>query len=235
MHGIAENVLRPALFHDLAGIHDQHTAADLVDDTQVMGDQKDRCACLLIDPVQKLQHMGLRSDIESCRRFVRDQELGLCDDAHGDHDTLPHTARELMGIHTHGLCRIRKTCHGQCLQCPLFDLRMGMLSVKQQDFPDLGTDSVERVEAGHGFLKDHGHIISVDLTALRSRDRAKVPAVKHHAAFRHLDMIFEKILQCQCRHALAAAGLSDDPYDLTFSDGKADAVDHLVLFAVFID
>ena len=47
-------------------------------------------------------------------------------------------------------------------------------------------------------------------------------------------MVFEKVLQGQRRHALAAAGFADNAHDLSFSDGEADAVDHLIFAAVFI-
>ena len=235
MKGIAQDIFRQALLHDLAGVHDQYAAADLVDDSQIVGDQQDRGPGLPVDPLQKLQHMRLCRDIQRSGGLVSDEELGPGDDAHCDHDTLPHASRELVGIHAHGLFRVRQAGHLEGFQSPLLDLRMAVLSVQQQDLSDLCADPLQGIEAGHGLLEDHGHVVSVDLPALRGGNRAQIFAVEHHAAFCHPDVVLEQILQGQSSHALAAAGLADDSDDLALSDGEADTVDNLVFTAVLID
>ena len=229
-----QDVLRAPLLHDLARVHDQDAAADHIDDAQVMGDQQDGRPRLFVDPLEDIEDMGLGRDIQGCRGLIRDEELGPGDDAHGDHGALAHAAGELMGVHPHGPLRIRQARHFQGLQGPGLDLLAAVLPVQEEHFTDLGPDPLQGIEAGHGLLEDHGHVAAVDLAALRGRDGPEVLAVEHHTALGHLDVVFEQVLQSQGRHALAAAGLSHDPDDLSLSHVEADAVDDLVLAAVLI-
>ena len=47
---------------------------------------------------QQVENLSLNSDVQSRRRLVRDDKLGIADKRHGYHNALPHTAAELVRI-----------------------------------------------------------------------------------------------------------------------------------------
>jgi hypothetical protein len=61
-------------------------------------DEQDRRAEVVAEPPQQLDDLRLERDVERTRRLVRNQQRRPEHQRHGDHDPLPHTARELMRI-----------------------------------------------------------------------------------------------------------------------------------------
>ena len=74
-------VLRPheqftqlGLLHELAGIHDANTIADLRDHAEVVRDVEDRRVELPLELGDEVEHHGLRGDVEGRRRLVHDEQ-----------------------------------------------------------------------------------------------------------------------------------------------------------------
>ena len=53
---------------------------------------------LFLDVLEQLQHLCLHGNVEGRGRLVGDQEVGLGDEHHRDHDPLAHAARDLVGV-----------------------------------------------------------------------------------------------------------------------------------------
>ena len=76
----------------------QTRSSDVGDDAHVVGDEQHRGAVLLLQFADQLQDLLLRRDVERRGRLVGDQQLGLQDQRHGDHDALALAAGELVRI-----------------------------------------------------------------------------------------------------------------------------------------
>ena len=65
---------------------------------EVVRDQDDRHAVLDLQRLHQLDDLRLDGDVERGRRLVRDQQLRVERQRHGDHRPLSHSAGELVGI-----------------------------------------------------------------------------------------------------------------------------------------
>jgi len=70
-------------------------------------DHDDRVTGPLLYLLHELDDLGLDGDIERCRRFVGDQDVRIACERHCDHRTLPHPARELIGVISNTLFGMR--------------------------------------------------------------------------------------------------------------------------------
>ena len=62
---------------DLAGVHDRDAVGDLVDDSEVVGDQDHAHPELVAQAGEQVEDLGLDRDVERGRRLVGDQQLGF--------------------------------------------------------------------------------------------------------------------------------------------------------------
>ena len=87
-----------AALNDLARVHDGDFVAGLGDNAHVVGDEDDGGAELALQLLHQLQNLSLYGDVEGGGGLVGDEQVGLAQQRHGDHDALLHTARKLVGI-----------------------------------------------------------------------------------------------------------------------------------------
>ena len=156
VHGIFENLLHRAFFHDSAGVHDDDVIHHFRDDAEVVRDKHDTAAYLFLYVAQKVKYLRLNGNVQSGSRFVRDDKLGVAAKSHCYHDALAHTARKLMRI---GL--IHMFGHGYAHKFQHFDTALfGVLFVrarlvKQRNLVQLITHGKHGVKTGHRFLEYH--------------------------------------------------------------------------------
>ena len=86
---------------DGAEVHDRDLVGDLGDDAQVVRDEHDRHAELVLQLAQQLEDLRLRRHVERGRRLVGDQQVGLAGERRRDHRPLPHAAAKLERIGVH--------------------------------------------------------------------------------------------------------------------------------------
>ena len=96
-HG-REHLEGRGLFDDLAGVHHEHPVGAARDDAHVVGDEHDGHPQLLAQVVDEVEDLRLDGDVECGGRLVRDQELRLTGQCHGDHDPLAQSPRELVRV-----------------------------------------------------------------------------------------------------------------------------------------
>ena len=63
-----------------------------------MGDQQDTGTVLLLELFHQVQDLGLDGHVQGGGGLVGDQELRVVAESHGDHDTLAHTAGQLVRV-----------------------------------------------------------------------------------------------------------------------------------------
>ena len=109
------------------------------------------------------QNLRLNRHIQRSGGFVGNQHARLADHGHGNHHALTHAARELVRVLVQALAggrhfnllqraqRLRTGCSG--VQAQVQAHRLGDLLAHRQ----------HRVQAGHGFLKNHGDLVAAQL------------------------------------------------------------------------
>jgi hypothetical protein len=86
------------LFKKSARVHDGDPIGNLDEEGEVVGDKDDAETELSAQFVERLQDRALHYDIECRRRLVEEEKFGPQHDRQGDDRSLPHPARELVGI-----------------------------------------------------------------------------------------------------------------------------------------
>ena len=85
-------------FDDAARIHDKDLLAYFRYNPKIMGNEKDGRPDLSVHVDHEVQHLGLDGYIEGGGRLIGDQEAGPAGQRHSNHNPLPHSSGELMGI-----------------------------------------------------------------------------------------------------------------------------------------
>ncbi len=145
-----------------AGIHDQHAVAELRHQVQVVADEDQPHAAVADQPVHDVQHLGPDRHVQRAGRFVRDQDLRVGGQHHGDHDALTHAARHLVGIAVHdafGVADLHGLKHLQGLGAGGGAGRAGVQAI---GLDDLLAHGHHRVQAELGVLHDHADAPAAD-------------------------------------------------------------------------
>ena len=145
-----------------------------------MRDQDDGHAGSPLQAEHELQHVFLNSDVERRRRLIGNQEFRIARKRHGDHDPLSLSAGHLVRKAVDPANRIGNAHEIQQVQRTFtctFSRHAAMLN---DCLHDLVADPIDRIQAGHRFLKYHGHLVSHHAPTLPGRKRQEVPALKVH-------------------------------------------------------
>ena len=93
------------------------------DQAEVVGDQDHGRAGADARLGEHVHHLRLDGGVERGGRLVRDQQLGIVGDRHGDHGALPHSAGKLVRELSRPARCIRDADQLQQLDDPAADLR----------------------------------------------------------------------------------------------------------------
>ncbi len=126
--------------------------------------------CSRAQTLEQREDLRLHGDVECGGGFVGDEKARAVDERHGDHDALTLAAGELMRVVAETALRIGQGDFVQRGEHALVELGFCDAWVMCEDgFGDLAADAHDRVERGHGLLKDH---------------RERAAAVRAHVRFR---------------------------------------------------
>ena len=92
MSGFVKDLVAAAALHNGSRVHHADAVADIGDDAQIVGNEHDAHMDLILQLLKQLQNLGLNGHVQSRGGLVRDQQLGIAGQCHGDHHTLAHTA-----------------------------------------------------------------------------------------------------------------------------------------------
>ena len=214
------------LLDGLAGIHDHDAIGIAGDDAEVMGDEDQGDIEPLRQILHQFQNLRLHGHVERRRRFVGDQELRIAADGHGDHDALAHAAGELMRVllepvrrigNSHQLEQLLRACPGR---------RLRHAEMRDQRLHDLEPDRQHRIQARHGFLKNHADIPAAALPHGVIGELQQVDAIEQNlAADDAAGLLGKQSEYGQDGDGFAAAALSHQCHDLAAPDRKACPVD----------
>jgi hypothetical protein len=145
------------------------------DHAEVMRYQQKAHGSLGLQVLQQSQDLRLNGDVQRGGRLVRDQQIRLQRNGHGDHDALALPARKLVWVVVHPARRLRDADPLQQADgfCPCV-LRLSSMDAK--GFANLPASGVDRVERRKGVLENHGDVPAVDPAALLSGHAQQVSA-----------------------------------------------------------
>jgi hypothetical protein len=176
--GGIKQVAHSAHFHDPAGIHDRHAITHLGDNAEIVRDENERDAGLLLDIHEQVEILSLNGDVEIRGGLVGDDELGAAGQGDGADDALAHAAAHLVRIaaHTHGR---RGYAHSpQQLLDPAAQGASAHPQVVVGGLGNLGIDAEQRIERRHRVLQDHGDRAPAQTSHLALALPGKVRAVE---------------------------------------------------------
>ena len=215
---------RPFLDHP-AEIHHRDRIGHLGDDAEVMGDQHQGHADIVLQLPEQIENLGLDRHIERRRRFVGDDQLRPARQRHGDHHPLVHAARKLVGVFLDPPIRIGDADPVEKGHRFPGRLVMGHALVQLQAFGQLPADLVHRVERGQRVLEDHGDVTPAHLPHGALIEGEKVNAGEQDFAADHPAVRRRQLQDRVAGHGFAAAALADEAEGLALIDVQIDAVD----------
>ncbi|MPN05417.1 hypothetical protein SDC9_152667 [bioreactor metagenome] len=129
---VVEHLAGRSAFYHGASIHHQHAVHVLRDHAQVVRDEDQRHAALVHQIGDEVEDLLLHGDVERGGGFVRNQQLGVAGQSHGNGDALALAAGELVRIRIEALRRMRNADAVQQRQCRLARLFCAELAVQAQ-------------------------------------------------------------------------------------------------------
>ena len=176
-----------------------------------MTDENDGHAQFSAHFLHEFEDLRLDGDVQRGGGFVGDEQVGLGDQGHGDHDALAHAAGKLVGIHANAVRGVGDSDFVEQIQGAFAGAGTGDFLVDQKRLDQLVSNAQIRVQGGHGVLEDHGDAASADLVELPSRNVEQVNTVKNSLpglnAPRRLG---QQAHQGITGDGFAGAGLTDD-------------------------
>ena len=98
VQGIAEDIRRRAVFHEVSEVHNAHGIGDMLHHGQVVGDEEIGKLILLLQLLEKVYDLRLDRHVQRRYRLVADHELRVQSKGPGNADALPLSAGELVGV-----------------------------------------------------------------------------------------------------------------------------------------
>src|SRR5450759_278084 len=155
-----EDLFGRRVLDNLAGIGNGDGLCHFGDDGKVVGNDENGHPQLLLKSAHQVKNLRLDGNIKRRRGFVRDQEVRVRRQCHGDHDPLTHAAAHLMRVLAEAPFGLGDADQVKHLDGTL--LRLGVIDLLMQgnSFTDLIANRVDRIERCHGFRKDHGNLVA---------------------------------------------------------------------------
>ncbi len=152
------NVTCPPLLNQLPSIHDVDQIGIACHYSKVVRNQDHGNTQATGEVFHQLQNLGLNGDVQGCGRLIRQDQRRVAGQGHGDHESLPHTAAEVVGIPGELVRSVGNANQGQQLHGPLAGRLGRQVKMNFQGLCELATDGQDRIEGRHGLLEDHGNV-----------------------------------------------------------------------------
>ncbi len=208
-------------------IHHQDVVGELGDDAQVVGDDDDRGAELLLQVADEVEDLRLDGHVEGGRRLVGDEQLGVVDQRHRDHRALPHAAGELVRVVVDAAVGLRDADPvEQFDRAPAGGLLVDVV-VDAVGLDDLGADGEVRVHGRQRVLEDHRHLAAAQPAYVVGVGGDQFLAVEPHLSRDPRPRGAVQAHDAERGDRLAGSRLADDAERLAGPDVEADAVDGL--------
>ncbi len=85
-------------FDNTASVHHGHAVGVLRNNSHVVRNEENGGSRFFGHVLEDSEHLSLHGHIQSCCRFISDNEFGLWEESHHNANALEHTAREFVRI-----------------------------------------------------------------------------------------------------------------------------------------
>ena len=210
---------------DLPLLHDAQPVGQPAHDAHVVGDEQDRHAQPSLQAHQQLQQLRLDGHVQGGGGLVRDEQIRLVGQGHGDHHPLPLSAGQLVRVGAEPPLGILDADEPQQFHRARGGRRPVEALVQLQGLADLALDGVERVQRRHGLLENHGDTVAADALQGPGVGAQQFGALEADAAARMAGGGVGQQLQDRQRGGrFARAAFSHQGHGLAPADGKGDPV-----------
>ena len=223
----AQHLADGAALHGPPRVHHQQVVGHVGDDAEVVGDEDDRGAELLLQVLEQVEDLRLDGHVQGGGRLVGDQQVGVADQRHGDHGALAHAAGELVRVVVHARLGLRDADLGQHLDRPLPGLLLGGAGVLHVRLGDLPAHRVVRRERRQRVLEDHRDLVAAELLHLLLGGGDEVLPLEEDLALDGGALGVVQPEHGQVGDGLAGARLTDDAQGLAAFDVEGQPVDRL--------
>ena len=224
MQGLLEERDLLGLLNNLATVHHDHAVGDLGHHTQVVRDEEHAHVELVTQVVDQVQYLGLDRHVQGGRRLVRDEQLGLARERHGDHHALAHATGHLVRVVARAVLRAGDANQAQHLDGAGPRLVLLHVGVGLDGLHDLVAHAVDGVERRHGLLEDHRDLVAAHVLHLALGKPQQVLTVKGDRAGCDVARLLQQPHDGKRRHGLARTRLAHDGEYLALLDGEGHAV-----------
>ena len=220
---VRQNVLRRPGFHDPPRVHHVDPVRHVRDEPEVVRDQQDRHAELLLERPEQLHDLRLDRHIQRGRRLVGDQQVRAARKRHRDHRALLHPAAELVRIRVHPALRFRQA--DEIHQPDHLVAHIHVRAVKPNRLADLVADAEDRIQRFARLLEHIGNFLAAQFPQRGLVHPQDIPPlVKNPSALVDSRRLRHQPRQRKRRHAFAAPALAHQRDRLALADRKTDAV-----------
>ena len=176
--GAVEDIPHVTLLLRFALVHHQDSLAQPGDDPQVVGDEHDGRAETAVQVPHQIEDLCLDGDIQRRRRFIGHQDLGVQEQARGDHDPLAHAAGEFMRVAVQPRPGVGNPDRFQHLQAAVPGRLAGGPVVLAHHLDHLLGDGQVGVQRRHRVLENHRDAPPANAPQRARREPEQVLAVK---------------------------------------------------------
>lgn len=219
MQWVGEDRLGRPEFADPSGVEDEHSIADVADDGEVVGDEQQGDAGVVLHLHEQVEELGLNRDVEGGDDLVAEQHLRFENEGPGDRDPLTLSPGKLVDATVAEAVRVEfdssKDVVGQVLVAVARDV-----AADAEALGDEAEDGAAGVGGRHGVLEHHLHggPAAGEIGAAVADEFLTVES--NGAGFGRLELH-----DPAGERGLAAAGFADDADRLTGAGGEADRLD----------
>ena len=169
--------------------------------------------------------MRLDGHIECGGRLIGQQQAGAAGEGHGDHDSLPHAAGELVRVFMQAALGLRNAHLAQHLQRARHAGIPGEPLMHHHRLGDLPANGQHRVQAAHGLLENHRDRAAANTAHFRIADPRQVLIIEQHPAGADPPIGARQQPQDGQRgEALATTGFAHDAQRLATAHGEGEII-----------
>ena len=211
-------------FHDFPGVHQSHAVGVLLHHRQIVRNEQQCRSPLLLQLLQKRHHLRLQRHVKRRRRLVRDDDVGMPRQGHGNQNALLLPARKFHGIRPEPILGVRNPHAVE----PPNDFASPFFArehrIETQDFVNLLTHRQHRIQTSRRFLKHHSDTAASPGTHRTFREVNEGLPGKRHVARGDKRILRQEPHQRERRHALAASRFPHKRQRLPGRKRKRDVV-----------
>jgi hypothetical protein len=207
----------------LAGIEDGDALANRTDGADVVAYEHDGNAFLLLQVAEQAEDLGLEGDVQCGGRLVGEEDFWLTGKGHGDDDSLPLAAAELVREFAGGGFGRRDADLVEKLDRALEGGVFRHAVVQNKRLTDLVTHLHHWVQAGERVLHHEGDLFAADLSEFLLGQADELATFELDGAAGDSARGNEHSHESEGSHGLSAAGLSDDAEGLACDEIEANA------------